>query len=242
MSATAVNPTRSGLSILFADPTKPHPIMSQLKANDAICVDLDLCSFEPDGSLGTKCRTLIDNAGLHNIDVILAAKKVRFHSVPGLDKLSVTLIQKPSLEMTGEALARWLSDQLSHAMALNKRAERGFRSSKQVDDSEPAKINEAYLKSNLRKEQEEIFRNYVTGASAEADVMVHPSATSRTLRLAMGKSKTGRVVPNAKFGGIYSEQRPTSITVTQKRLTRPNKPKAAAKTTAARARRPQKNG
>ena len=73
MAVDAINPTAAGVSILFADPNLSFPSVSALLGSDAICVDLDQC-VEPDGSLASKCLTLLKDAEQKKVDVILAAK------------------------------------------------------------------------------------------------------------------------------------------------------------------------
>lgn len=163
MPAGTINPTTSSVTIFFADPSKPLPSGEEPKRSYAICLDLDSCSREPDGSLGASCRTLLERAEANNVDVILAAKTVKFFEIPGLDKYSVTLVEKPKAEMTGSALVGWVTDELNRVMRLAEGRKRGFQSSKPVEELGNPRVGEAYLQSHLSKEREKAFLHYVSG-------------------------------------------------------------------------------
>jgi hypothetical protein len=195
MPVIATNPTTDSVSILFADPNSLLT-PTQLKENDAICLDLDSCGFEPDGSLGSKCVTLIHTAKANKVDVILAAKTKRFFEVPGLDKFAVTFVLKPVADMTGHALVAWVTQELVRAMGLGNGRKRGFRSSKPVGNSTPGKVSEAYLQSHLTKEQEEVFLDYVSGKRAQT----HHTVPAKTPPKKIAVAKSGQFVAKNLLG------------------------------------------
>jgi hypothetical protein len=178
MQETVMSPTTSGVSILFADPTQPFPSRRELQQSDAICVDLDLC-LDEDGSLGEACVSLIENAEANSIDVILAAKKVRFYEVPGLDDLSVTLLEKPEVGLTGVNLAAWVAGQLSRAMGLDDEVKRGLRPTKTLADSKPGEVSAIQLESDLSEEEEAEFLDFVSEDNNEDQVETQPVRTTK---------------------------------------------------------------
>ena len=189
MAVDAINPTAAGVSILFADPNLSFPSVSALLGSDAICVDLDQC-VEPDGSLASKCLTLLKDAEQKKVDVILAAKAVSFYEVPALNNFSVTLVEKPETELTGEDLANWVAGEISRAMGLDDEVKRGLRRARSVGKSVPGKVSAVHYESNLSKEQEKAFLDFVSGTTSK------PKAA---LRPAFGLKKSSAAKPGQYF-------------------------------------------
>jgi hypothetical protein len=178
MPVTAITPTTSSLSILFADP-KSLPSLTEMRRNDAICLDLDLCRLEEDGSLGEECVSLIENAEKNDVDVILAAKTVRFYEVPGLDELAVTMVEKPEVGMTGSELADWVAVRLSKAMGLGDDRKRGLQPAKSVAGSKPGEVSAVHFESNLTKQQEDAFLHFVSGCSSQTKAAAQPARVAK---------------------------------------------------------------
>jgi hypothetical protein len=245
MPANAINSMNSGVSILFADPAQPLPSESTLRKTDAICVDLDRCSREEDGSLGEVCTAFLVDATKRDVDVILAANAVRFYEIPGLDNFAVTFIEKPTTELTGESLAAWVAEEIGQAMGLNRGVKRGFRSIKSVGSNEPGKVAAVHLESNLSKEHEEAFLDFVSGHSEKREVIsASPSpqkkkVTARPVKAVYpGKrampSASGRVLygEGAK-SGVYAEKAGILVDRAKISKTRSSKSDVAPKTMAA---------